>query len=356
MNDRERLSRCGVTLQVLAERLLADRKLSVHSVTHRIKSEESMVAKRKRKGGRPLTDVIGLRIITYFQDDVAAVASMINEEFDVDEANSLDKGTILDPDRFGYLSVHYVAQFKASRLELREYAEFYSQAFEFQVRSILQHAWAEIEHDLGYKAVAEVPRDVRRRFSRLAGLLELGDEEFSALRRDLVEHRRVVESSVASGRGDVSLDRDTIFAWVASSDRLEAIEVALVGAVSGSIVGGAVRDEAGLNAASLSKLGFATIDDVASYLDKYGADIVRFGENWLRGDFEGGERDDDVFGTYEAHKGVGLQYLLFHACAALAVEGKQSMALAALEVGGFEQQSEILMHDLVSCLGSIQSN
>jgi putative GTP pyrophosphokinase len=56
------------------------------------------------------------------------------------------------------------------------------------VRTIPQHAWAEIEHDLGYKSAASVPAAIRRRFSRLASLLELADEEFLAIRRQLEDY------------------------------------------------------------------------------------------------------------------------------------------------------------------------
>jgi hypothetical protein len=61
---------------------------------------------------------------------------------------------------------------------LVEYSTHTGVQFEVQIRSTLQHAWAEIEHDRGYKSEVEVARAVRRRFSRLAGLLELADYEF----------------------------------------------------------------------------------------------------------------------------------------------------------------------------------
>jgi ppGpp synthetase/RelA/SpoT-type nucleotidyltranferase len=110
---------------------------------------------------------------------------MVEREFVVDRTNSVDKRTLLDPDRFGYQSLHYVAALSVARTGLAEYGRFTGLRVEIQIRSTLQHAWAEIEHDLGYKSAAGVPRDIRRRFSRIAGLLELADEEFSVIRRDL---------------------------------------------------------------------------------------------------------------------------------------------------------------------------
>ena len=53
---------------------------------------------------------------------------------------------------------------------------------ELQVRSILQHAWASLQHDLMYKGERTPTDSVRRRLIALAGLLELADHEFMAVR------------------------------------------------------------------------------------------------------------------------------------------------------------------------------
>jgi putative GTP pyrophosphokinase len=102
---------------------------------------------------------------------------MVECEFVIDWENSVDKGELLSPDRFGYLSVHYVASLSPSRLALPEYKQYGSIKAEIQVRSILQHAWAEIERGLGYRNQT-MPGRVRRRFSMVAGLLEMADKEF----------------------------------------------------------------------------------------------------------------------------------------------------------------------------------
>ena len=105
-----------------------------------------------------------MRIITYFAEEVDAVAQLIEREFTIDRKNSIDKRMALDPDQFGYLSVHYIVSLAANRSQLPEYAALSGLSAEIQIRSILQHAWAEIEHDLGYKSQTAVPRDVVRQF------------------------------------------------------------------------------------------------------------------------------------------------------------------------------------------------
>ncbi|MDO5684258.1 MAG: hypothetical protein Q4G46_15720, partial [Propionibacteriaceae bacterium] len=56
--------------------------------------------------------------------------------------------------------------------------------FSVQLRTVLQHAWAEFEHDVRYKGTIppeQVP-DLDRRFTLAAGLLELADSEFTTIR------------------------------------------------------------------------------------------------------------------------------------------------------------------------------
>lgn len=150
-----------------------------------------------------ITDLAGIRLITHYEDDVDRVAQIIESEFVVDAVNSIDKRKALDPDRFGYLSLHYVISLRDDRAALKEYRSFEGLKAEVQIRSILQHTWAEIEHDTGYKSDVEVPKHIRRRFSRLAGLLELADQEFIGIREALRDYSLKVAAQV-----EVAVDGD----------------------------------------------------------------------------------------------------------------------------------------------------
>ena len=84
------------------------------------------------------------------------------------------------------------------RLNLREYHAFEGLKCEIQIRSVLQHAWAEIEHDLGYKSEIAIPKGIRRNFSRLAGLLEIADKEFQEIRSFLQSYQNEATEKVTS--------------------------------------------------------------------------------------------------------------------------------------------------------------
>ena len=149
-------------MESLVTVLVASADIQFHSIQHRIKARES-IARKIDDRDRPdytlssLTDILGVRVITYFDQEVDRVAEIIEQEFLIDRENSVDKRASLDPDRFGYLSLHYVVQLSAARSRLTEYRRYRETKFEIQVRSILQHAWAEIEHDLGYKSRSAIP-------------------------------------------------------------------------------------------------------------------------------------------------------------------------------------------------------
>jgi ppGpp synthetase/RelA/SpoT-type nucleotidyltranferase len=51
-----------------------------------------------------IADLVGLRIITYYHEDVVRIGEILKGEFKIDEKNSIDKIAGLAPDRFGYLS------------------------------------------------------------------------------------------------------------------------------------------------------------------------------------------------------------------------------------------------------------
>jgi ppGpp synthetase/RelA/SpoT-type nucleotidyltranferase len=177
-----------------------------------VKTRESLSQKLKRPDREydsldQITDLAGIRIITYFEPDVNQIASIIEDEFEIQWSDSEDKRSLLDPDRFGYSSVHYIASFSEVRCALTEYRHFAGFRFEVQIRSILQHAWAEIEHDLGYKSELSIPRETRRRFSRVAGLLELADAEFTAIRSELEEYANRVAELIESEPHRVLVDK-----------------------------------------------------------------------------------------------------------------------------------------------------
>ena len=193
----------------LLKQTFAEAGLLVASIESRVKTESSLEGKLELKGSKyqslaDLTDIIGLRVITFYIDDVDKVASAMERLFKIDWENSIDKRKAHEIDSFGYLSLHYICS-----------VPDFPYRFEVQMRTLLQHAWANMNHDTGYKSGVEIPLRYRRSMSRLAGMLELVDEEFSKMRTELTDYRRQVQALVASGDlNEVLLDGDTFRSYL----------------------------------------------------------------------------------------------------------------------------------------------
>lgn len=211
----------------LIRTLISEEGITIHAIESRVKERDSLIKKIEKKEDKyssiqELTDIVGLRIITYFEDDVDKIANLINEEFYLDKKNSIDKRD-KSPDSFGYSSLHYILKLNETRANLREYLKFNDCKFELQIRSILQHAWAEIEHDLGYKSKVEIPEEIRRDFSRIAGLLELADKEFIRIKSFLNSYSSEMEFKIREHDLNIPIDKITLKEYLFSSHTVEGI-------------------------------------------------------------------------------------------------------------------------------------
>lgn len=176
-----------------------------------------------------------------------------------------------DPTRFGYQSKHYLVKHLDTRAALPEYTRFSDRIAEIQVRTILQHAWAEIEHDIQYKSSSVLPRTIRRRFGALAGLIEIADREFQAID----DENRAIQVE-ARHKIDVGGDLEKV---EVTADSLRAFLGKNYGA------DGRVSDFSYRWAASLLlDLGFTNLAEVETAIHNYNDNhISRVAYGWRQG-------------------------------------------------------------------------
>lgn len=190
-----------------------------------------------------------------------------------------------------YQSIHYLVKLTPQRARLPEYAPFADSITEIQVRTILQHAWAEIEHDIQYKSASVIPVEIRSRFMSLSGMFEVADREFQAVQdadRRLTEEAR---SRVEGGRlGQVEITPDALKAFL--DKRLGP---------DGRIAEYSYTWTARL----LKKLGFRTLEQVETCIQGYDDDrLSRIAS--------GGRQGQTTRFEYMLLAGMGKDYISRH--------------------------------------------
>ena len=312
----------GGKVAELLSQLLGDKGIQIHSINCRCKTEESLEGKIRRPGKdysalADITDLAGIRVITYFSEDVERVAEIVEELFDIDAKRSIDKRALLDPDRFGYQSLHYIASYTIQRVNFPENKKFGGKFFEIQIRSILQHAWAEIEHDLGYKSENGVPHDIRRRFARVAGLLEVADAEFDALKAALNKYETDVQREIEADSESVLLDLASLKAYIDNVNTIRDLDSSFAKALNGSLAPRTTNYDAPHEMlATVNYLGIKTISELEKVLRSNFEEIVYFAKSWIKS-------NSPIFGG-----GVVVFYLAY---VILAAEGSVNHLVEYLE-------------------------
>lgn len=121
-----------------------------------------------------LSDLIGLRVVCLYEDEVEKVASTVRAHFDVIDMTDKVSAVEATEASFGYKGLH---------LDLRPMAGaggMPGEAFELQIRTVIQDSWAILDHKIKYKKA--IPGPLKRRINVLAALFELADREFRQIR------------------------------------------------------------------------------------------------------------------------------------------------------------------------------
>lgn len=194
--DYEKL--CAEVAYIL-NRELNNAGIEFSTITSRAKTLSSFLEKIQRKKYtdpiREITDFAGVRVVCLYNDDLRRVETAIAEHFEIIEKT--DKLTDKKPDQFGYGAIHFVVKLGKTSSGAR-YDDLKNLVCEIQTRTVLQDAWAIIDHHLVYKNESNIPSVLRTKLNLLAGTFESADEEFKLIRNERQEYLKSIEKSKIS--------------------------------------------------------------------------------------------------------------------------------------------------------------
>lgn len=195
---------------------LATANLTPVSITCRTKTVDSFADKITRKGyTNPLvqmTDLAGIRVVCAYESELSDIAKIIEGNFDVREY--IDKAHALGVDRMGYNGKALVVTL-GTRYAGGRYEGITDLTCEIQVRTILQDAWAVIDHQLVYKNEENTPVRLRRELNNVASLLEIAQGIFDSVRVKRAAYVSEIRQKEKDPQNFLAqpLDFDTVIAY-----------------------------------------------------------------------------------------------------------------------------------------------
>lgn len=161
----------------------------------RVKDSGSFREKITRRGknyDEPLvqiTDQVGVRIVVLLAKHTVLVNQSINgmPEWDVTRARDVQKEREKNPHYFDYVSDHWVVHLKSPHA-CGDITITPDIPCEIQVRTLLQHAYAELAHSTVYKPNLTAKPDVLRAIAKGAALVETTDGVFSEVAQKIETH------------------------------------------------------------------------------------------------------------------------------------------------------------------------
>ena len=251
--------------------VLGPMNADVHLIAGRVKSEDSLIDKLLDRHHtyaelKEVTDVIGMRVITYCENRVEPVVNLLRESFPVIQEKSAYVRSNLQPHEFGYISTHIIV---AGTLPDSDFG----MPVEIQVRSILQHSWAENEHSMGYDNPLGLPEDLKRRLHRLAALLELADEEMNSVDAAIRDYNREVIGRLSEKNREFPINVFSIEHLIENNALIEEMDREIA-----AILGAELHASHSYNRYipfHLIYTGFRRLTGVLNYATKHRDDILR---------------------------------------------------------------------------------
>jgi ppGpp synthetase/RelA/SpoT-type nucleotidyltranferase len=171
-------------------------EVRIDRISARAKAIDRFLAKAdatengRRKYSEPLRqiqDQVGARVVTFYLSDVDRISGIVERYYRRVESR------VVVPDsetEFGYFGRHYILLIPSDLMDLGIDKSLMPEFFELQIKTLFQHAWAEADHDLGYKPQSTPPsRDAKRRIAYASAQAWGADRIFDELFRELAGRR-----------------------------------------------------------------------------------------------------------------------------------------------------------------------
>ena len=206
---------CAAFVDLVGTQVERDGLIEVSKVEGRVKERDECIRKFSRKYRAALeesstpyeirhyiSDLIGVRVVCLYEDELEKVAAAVQSLFDVIEVTDKVSDVEGTEASFGYKGLHLDLRLNAVQGALPDHALLTPWPIELQIRTIIQDSWSVLDHKIKYKKA--IPGPLKRRINVLSALFELADREFRQIRDETEAELRkapdeTAEATVESG-------------------------------------------------------------------------------------------------------------------------------------------------------------
>jgi putative GTP pyrophosphokinase len=288
-------------------------RLNIEFITGRVKDKASLNLKISSKSNYEslanVTDVLGVRIVTAYKNEIPFIIRKIRETFDIDEENTNTNESKSDSE-FGYSSYHIIVSNAKDKDCKTSDPKFKNLKAEIQVRTILQHAWANISHKIDYKAKQKPDSPYRRKLFQIAALLELADQEFSSVREEIIKSQKSLLPTSQDKFSDDIIIFDTLQAYIFQSTTCNTLDSKIA-----DITFSALHynlDSIEKNLTQIEKLNIKSLNELDTKLRDLSNNIVTaFKESnsrWIQYQ----KAFPNILGSSSSPRGISITYLYYH--------------------------------------------
>jgi ppGpp synthetase/RelA/SpoT-type nucleotidyltranferase len=261
----------------LIETILKEEGITIHSVQARVKSRDKLQSKyckpdRDYKCLSDISDIVGLRIITFYSDKLDQIADIIGREFA--QRGPLEDKRIGKPDTFGYSAIHMDCAYTPEQLARTEYRRFANTRFEIQITTIIGHAWAEMHHP--WYDESDSPNDEVRRFHRLAAVLELAEQEFLEIRKKKDDRERIASVRVAAEAPKIPITADSLTAFIEQKDVVATVDGELATILGRTVGNVGTQSQIAHLARIVTSAGIETTQELEEMLTKAAPAVAEY--------------------------------------------------------------------------------
>lgn len=193
-----KLDSCGIMYRLFW------RGKSTTSLAHKMQIK----GEKYRSGINKIQDMIGLRIVVYFSDDVDVLNYFLNDKRVVSRSVDEPDSCTFKPQRLNLTSMLPVDLIDDFRATLpNEYAEYIDNTYEIQIRTIFSEGWHEVEHDMRYKCKEEWigHEDLSRQLNGVIASLEMAEWSMQTIFANMAQRNFAEKNYTAMIRNQLRL-------------------------------------------------------------------------------------------------------------------------------------------------------